>query len=293
MVGSALIRKLEEHEDKPTMLTCDLDLRNQAETLRWLYQNQPDMIILAAAKVGGIHANDTRPAEFLYDNLMIESNIIHSAHITGVDKLLFLGSSCIYPKDAPQPITEDSLLTGALEPTNAPYALAKIAGLKLCESYRRQYGSNFISAMPCNLYGPGDRFDALNSHVIPALIMRMDEAREQNAETLTIWGSGTPVREFLYVDDLADALLRLLTTYQGAEPVNIGSGEEITIKGLAHTIASIVGYQGKITFDTSMPDGTMRKLLDSTQIKKTGWKPKTELVTGLKKAYAFYQDLEK
>ena len=291
MVGSALSRRLESEDC--TLLTTDFDLRNQAETLRWMHKNKPDMVIIAAAKVGGILANSQKPAEFLYDNLMIETNIIHAAHLTNVEKLLFLGSSCIYPKETSQPIAEEALLTAALEPTNEPYAIAKIAGIKMCESYNKQYGSNFISAMPCNLYGPGDTFDLNASHVIPALMMKAHEAKTKNEERLDVWGSGDPMREFLHVDDLADALVFLLQHYNGTQHINVGYGEEISITTLTEKICETVGFTGGILFDPSMPSGTLRKIMDSTKIKLAGWRPKTTLETGLKNTYSWYcEDLK-
>ena len=288
LVGLALSNHLSQ--ENCTLLTTDFDLRHQADTLRWLHQNKPDIIIIAAARVGGILVNSQKPAEFLYDNLMIESNIIHSAHLIGVEKLLFLGSSCIYPKEAPQPITEDSLLTAPLEPTNEAYAIAKIAGIKLCESYHEQYGANFISAMPCNLSGPVDRFNASSSHVIPALIMKAHEAKTQGHPSLQIWGSGTPLREFLYIDDLADALLFLLQNYEGKQHINIGSGKELSILKLTEKICTAIGFNGTIEIDTSMPDGTMRKIMDSSKIQQAGWHPKTDLETGLQNTYKWFCD---
>jgi len=245
-------------------------------------------VFLAAAKVGGIHANNTYRAEFLYDNLMIEANIIHSAYRHGVEKLLFLGSSCIYPKLAPQPMKEEHLLTGFLEPTNEPYAIAKIAGLKLCENYCRQYGVNFISAMPTNLYGINDNFDLANSHVLPALVRKFHEAKVNGDPTVTVWGTGTPLREFLYVDDLADALIFLMQNYNEVEFVNVGTGQEVSIKDLALTIQAVVGYEGDLVFDTSKPDGTPRKLMDVSRLKAAGWTAKTDLKTGIEKTYAWY-----
>ncbi len=286
MVGSALLRRL-SNEDC-AILTTDIDLRDQAKTQEWMQQNTPDIVIIAAAHVGGIGANDSYPADFLYNNLMIETNLIHAAHQANVEKLLFLGSSCIYPKNAAQPITEDALLSGTLEPTNEAYAIAKIAGLKLCQAYQAQHGCNFISAMPCNLYGQGDRFELERSHVIPALIMKAHAA----TNTLSIWGSGKPLREFLYVDDLADALIFMLQHYSGSEPLNIGSGKEHSIKEIAELIANITGFKGSIDFDPNKPDGTMRKLMDSSRILKAGWKPKTTLSEGLENTYQYYLNLE-
>ncbi len=285
MVGAAMTRRLKGEN----LLSDDrLDLRDQLATREWVQRNRPDVVILAAAKVGGIKANNDYPAEFLYDNLMIEANVIHAAHEAGVEKLLFLGSSCIYPRMTAQPIREDALLSGPLEPTNEAYAVAKIAGLKLCESYRKQYGRDFISAMPCNLYGPGDKFDLAASHVIPALIMKAHAAKIAGAKTLEVWGSGKPLREFLYVDDLADALVFLLENYSGAMPVNVGSGEEVSIAALAGMIAETVGFKGKLIFDASKPDGTPRKVMDSGRIHKAGWVPSVALEEGLRQAYAWY-----
>jgi GDP-L-fucose synthase len=291
MVGKALVRKL-MHEGceiltAPKMM---LDLRNQAAVNEWMAKNKPDMVVICAAKVGGILANDTQPAEFLYDNLMIEANVIHAAHEAGVERLLFLGSSCIYPKEAENPICEDALLSGPLEPTNEAYAIAKIAGLKLCEAYRKQYGADFISAMPCNLYGPGDNFDVQNSHVIPALMMKAHEAMQAGTPSMEVWGSGQPRREFLYVDDLAEALIYVLKNYSGAGPINIGAGEDMSIAELAEIICEVVGYKGELVFNTERPDGTMQKLMDSSRIFDAGWKPKTQLQHGLNWTYEWYKE---
>ncbi|HRQ60254.1 MAG TPA: GDP-L-fucose synthase [Alphaproteobacteria bacterium] len=286
LVGAALCERLKE--ENCTVLTIprsDLDLRDQATTHEWIRRNKPDVIILAAATVGGIGANATRPADFIYDNLMIEANVIHAAYQAGVQKLLFLGSSCIYPKFAQQPIAEDALLSGNLEDTNRAYAIAKIAGIELCQSYRRQHGCDFIAAMPCNLYGPGDRFDENASHVIPALMLKMHKAKHQ----VEIWGSGAPLREFLYAADLADGLLFLLKRYSHEKLVNIGSSDEISIKDLAHKIAAVTGYDGSLVFDTDKPDGTPRKLLDSSRIQAAGWRAKTSLDEGLKKTYDWFR----
>jgi GDP-L-fucose synthase len=282
MVGQALMRKLESRAC--TILTVDrndLDLRQQSEVHNWLAHHRPDAILLAAATVGGIEANRTRPAEFLYDNLMIAANVIHAAAQTGTEKLLYLGSSCIYPRDTAQPIVESALMSGPLEPTNEWYAIAKIAGLKLCQSYRKQFGCDFIAAMPCNLYGPEDRYDAIQSHVIPALILKIEEAIRLNQPAFTLWGTGTPLREFLHVDDLAAALILLLEHYSDEPPVNIGSGTEVSIKNIADMIAQICGYRGEIVFDATMPDGTPRKMLDSTGIRAMGWAPGIQLRQGL------------
>lgn len=286
LVGAALLRRLQSENCKILTVPREkLDLRDQAATRAWMKKSKPDVVIMGAAKVGGILANQTRPAEFFADNILIQTNLIQSAHETGVQKLLFLGSSCIYPKNAAQPIKEEALLTAPLEPSNEAYALAKIAGIKMVQSHRSQYGCDFISAMPCNLYGPGDRFDLMNSHVIPALIMK---AQSKN---FTVWGSGKPKREFLYVDDLADALVYMLKYYSHEDPVNIGSGEEISIKKLAEMIADVAGYKGKITFDVSKPDGVMRKMMDSSRIQNAGWKARTNLRNGLQKTYAWYKDV--
>jgi len=290
LVGSAIVRALQERGYTNLLLRSsrELDLRNQAAVDDFFATEKPDYVFLAAAKVGGIHANNTYRAEFLYDNLMIEANIIHSAYRHGVEKLLFLGSSCIYPKLAPQPMKEEHLLTGFLEPTNEPYAIAKIAGLKLCENYCRQYGVNFISAMPTNLYGINDNFDLANSHVLPALVRKFHEAKVNGDPTVTVWGTGTPLREFLYVDDLADALIFLMQNYNEVEFVNVGTGQEVSIKDLALTIQAVVGYEGDLVFDTSKPDGTPRKLMDVSRLKAAGWTAKTDLKTGIEKTYAWY-----
>jgi GDP-L-fucose synthase len=296
MVGSAIVRHLKALGTLNLVVRThsDLDLTNQAAVNEFFATEKPDQVYLAAAKVGGIHANNTYPAEFIYQNLMIEANIIDAAYRNGVEKLLFLGSSCIYPKLAEQPIREDALLTGTLEPTNEPYAIAKIAGIKLCESYNRQYGTDYRSVMPTNLYGPGDNYHPENSHVIPALIRRFHEAKENNAPVVTIWGTGTPKREFLYVDDMAAASVHVMNLDKGTydqytEPmlshINVGCGEDLTIRELAETIARVTGFTGSIEFDTSKPDGTPRKLMDSTRLNNLGWTPKTSLTEGLKVAY--------
>ena len=291
MVGSAIVRKLkhEGYQNIVTRRSSDLDLRKQQAVSDFFEEEKPDYVFLAAAKVGGIHANNVYRADFLYDNLMIESNIIHSAYENGVKKLLFLGSSCIYPKLAPQPIKEDYLLTGLLEQTNEPYAIAKIAGIKLCEAYRDQYGCNFISAMPTNLYGQGDNYHPENSHVLPALIRKFDTAVKEGSAEVEVWGSGKPYREFMYVDDLADACLFLMDSYDGKGLVNVGTGEEVTIKELAETVADVTGFKGRIVFNTEKPDGTPRKLMDSSRIKEAGWKYTISLKEGLQRAYQFYQ----
>jgi len=291
MVGSAIIRRLssENPKDILTISSKDLDLRNQGDTQKWISQNKPEAVFMAAAKVGGIHANNTYPAQFLYDNIMMAANVINASYKAGVEKLLFLGSSCIYPKMAPQPISEDSLLTGPLEPTNAPYAIAKISGVYLCETYRREYGADFISAMPTNLYGPGDNYHPENSHVIPALIRRAHEAKIGGAKSLSVWGSGTPRREFLNADDCADALIHVMKNYSDTETINIGSGTDMTIAELAQTICDVVGFEGKLTFDTTKPDGTPRKLMSGAKLQAMAWAPKIELRDGLTAAYADFK----
>ncbi|MBT1157481.1 GDP-L-fucose synthase [Aminobacter anthyllidis] len=289
MVGSALVRRLAQEDCEVITAGRDIvDLTRQAEVEAWLGETRPQAVLLAAAKVGGILANATYPAEFLYENLAIETNVIHASHKVGVEKLLFLGSSCIYPKFAAQPITEDSLLTGALEPTNEWYAIAKIAGLKLAEAYRKQHGVDFISAMPTNLYGPGDNFDLTSSHVLPALIRKAHEARLAGAAELTIWGSGTPRREFLHVDDAADALVFLLKSYSGDQHVNVGSGTDVTILELAETVARVVGFEGRIALDTSKPDGTPRKLMSGDKLARLGWQPRIELESGIRSTYDWF-----
>ncbi len=289
MVGSAVVRRLAD--ENVTVLTAsraEADLRNPAQVQAWFAANRPEVVVLAAAKVGGIHANDSFPAEFLYDNLMIEANVIEAARQHGVAKLLFLGSSCIYPKLAPQPIPEEALLTGPLEPTNEWYAIAKIAGIKLCHAYRRQYGCDFISAMPTNLYGPGDNFDLSTSHVMPALIRKAHEAKLAGAESFEIWGSGTPLREFLHVDDLADACIFLLKHYSDALPLNVGFGSDIAIGDLAELVARIIGFTGNVTRDPTKPDGTPRKLMDSGRLRALGWQPRIGLEEGIADAYRLF-----
>lgn len=287
MVGSALVRRLQAENPSEILKVTrsEVDLIDQAATQRWIKEAKPDAVFIPAAKVGGILANDTYPADFLYQNLMIASNIVHACHEVGVEKLLFLGSSCIYPKFADQPITEDALLTGPLEPTNEWYAIAKIAGIKLCQAYRRQHGDDFISAMPTNLYGPGDNYDLRNSHVIPALIRKAHDAKHQNADSMEIWGTGSPRREFLHADDCADALVHLMKVYSEPEHVNIGSGEDITIADLAHLVMDIVGFNGELTHDLSKPDGTPRKLMSADKIRRLGWAPNIDLRKGLEHAY--------
>ena len=289
MVGSALVRRL-AHEDCEVLVAprSELDLMDQASVRTWFDANRPDAVFLAAARVGGIHANDSYPANFLYDNLMIEANVIEAAHRTSVAKLLFLGSSCIYPKMAPQPIAEDALLTGPLEPTNEWYAIAKIAGIKLAQAYRRQHGDDFISAMPTNLYGPGDNYDLQNSHVLPALIRKAHDAKVADAASFEIWGSGTPRREFLHVDDLADACFYLLQEYNEAGLVNVGTGTDLSIGELAHLVGRVVGYQGAVRFNAQYPDGTPRKLMDVGKLAKRGWQARIGLEEGLTGVYAEY-----
>ena len=286
LVGSALVRRLEgEGCDLLLASHAELDLTRQQETENWMAQNSPEVIILAAARVGGIGANARFPVEFLYENTMIAMNVIHAAHAFGVDKLLMLGSSCIYPKFSQQPIRETSLLTGALEPTNEPYAIAKIAGLKLAEACNRQYGRQFISAMPTNLYGPNDNFDPETSHVMPAMIRRFHEAKIADAPSVVVWGTGRPRREFLHSDDLAEACVFLLKNYVGSEIVNVGSGQEISVADLAWLVAKIVGYRGRIVFDPNRPDGTPRKLLDSNRLRGLGWSPRIGLEQGIADLY--------
>lgn len=294
LVGSALMRRLaQENCQILSVSKDDLDLRDQAGVKAWMNENKPEVVILAAARVGGILDNATHPAAFLYDNLIIEVNVIHGAYEAGVEKLLFLGSSCIYPKDAKNPIKEEVLLTGPLEPSNESYAVAKIAGLKMCQAYRQQYGCDFISAMPCNLYGPGDRFDLSASHVIPALMMKAHEAKVSRAKQVDVWGSGKPRREFLYVDDLADALVFLLKNYSGNSPVNVGAREDVTIAELANMVAETVGFEGDLAFDLSKPDGVSQKRIDASRIQRQGWLPKTDLKSGLAQTYAWYVEHKK
>jgi GDP-L-fucose synthase len=289
MVGSALVRRL--GTEGCTVLTVgrsDVDLRRQAETEAWIAHHRPDAVFLAAATVGGIHANDTRPAEFIYDNLAIQTNVIHGAFKAGVGKLLFLGSSCIYPRQAEQPISEEALLTGPLEPTNEWYAIAKIAGIKLCQAYRAQYGADFISAQPTNLYGPFDNFDLTSSHVLPALIAKAHAAKCSGAREMEVWGTGTPRREFLHVDDLADALVFLIKHYSGPVPLNVGSGEELTIREVAEAVVAAVGFQGALAFDPSKPDGTPRKRLDCRRLSALGWRPQIPFRQGLEETCQWY-----
>jgi GDP-L-fucose synthase len=291
MVGSALVRKLQAlgYTNILTRSSAELDLRNQAAVQSFFKEEQPAFVFMAAAKVGGIHANNTFRAEFIYDNLMMESNVIHAAYQYQVEKLLFLGSSCIYPKLAPQPLKEAYLLAGQLEATNEPYAIAKIAGIKLCEAYRAQYACNFISAMPTNLYGPNDNYDLQNAHVLPALIRKFHEAKVQQAPEVVLWGTGKPMREFLHVDDLAAACCFLMQAYNEAEFVNIGTGVDITITALAQLIKEIVGYEGNIINDTSKPDGTPRKLMDVSKMKALGWSAQIDLESGIRSVYEAYK----
>jgi GDP-L-fucose synthase len=291
MVGSAIVRKLkaEGFQQIITRSSKELDLRSQQAVNDFFETEKPDYVFLAAAKVGGIHANNVYRAQFLYENLMIESNIIHAAHVNGVKKLLFLGSSCIYPKLAQQPIKEEYLLTGLLEQTNEPYAIAKIAGIKLCEAYRDQYGDNFISAMPTNLYGQGDNYHLENSHVVPALLRKFDSAVKDGLPQVEVWGTGKPLREFMYVDDLADACFFLMENYDEKEFVNVGTGEEVTIRELAETVAEVTGFKGEIIFNSDKPDGTPRKLMESTKLHSLGWKHRISLKEGLLMAYGHFQ----
>ena len=289
MVGAAIVRRLQrEPVEILTVPRAQLDLRDPSAVKAWMVEHRPDVVILSAAKVGGIWANDHFPADFLRDNLAIELAVIPAAFETGVKKLMMLGSACVYPRMAPQPMVEEALLTGPLEPTNEWYAIAKIAGMKLCEAYRRQHGADFISVMPNNLYGPGDNYHPEHSHVPAALIRRMDEANRSGAKSVTIWGTGRPLREFLYVDDLADACVHLLRVYSGELAINIGSGEEVSIAAFAQEVAKAVGYRGELVFDTTRPDGPPRKLVDVSRLKAMGWNASTSLSEGLPKAYADY-----
>ena len=290
LVGSAIVRNL---EDKGyTNIICrthkELDLTNQEAVRVFFEQEKPEYVFLAAAKVGGIHANNTYPADFIYENLMIQNNVIKAAHDFEVKKLLFLGSTCIYPKMAPQPIKEEYLLTGSLEETNEAYAVAKIAGLEMCKFFKRQYGDNFISCMPTNLYGPNDNFDLKNSHVLPALIRKFHEAKVNNSDVVEVWGTGTPLREFLYVDDMADACVFLMENYDGEQHVNIGTGEEVSIRELAETVKEVVGFEGELVFNTDMPDGTPRKLTTVDKLHGLGWKHNVSLNDGIKRAYKWF-----
>ncbi|RZK92920.1 MAG: GDP-L-fucose synthase [Pedobacter sp.] len=290
MVGSAIYRKLQKegYQNIITKTSAELDLRDQKAVADFFAAEKPDYVFLAAAKVGGIVANNTYRADFLYENLAIQNNVIHQSYLNGVTKLMFLGSSCIYPKLAPQPLKEDYLLTGTLEPTNEPYAIAKIAGIKMCDAYRDQYGCNFVSVMPTNLYGLNDNYHPENSHVLPALIRKFDEAKNNGSKEVVIWGTGSPMREFLYADDLADACYFLMENYNEANLINIGTGEDLTIKDLALAIKKTVGFEGELVFDTSKPDGTPRKLMDVSKLHNLGWKHQIELEEGLKLAYQDY-----
>jgi len=289
MVGAALVRRLaREDVELLTVGRSEVDLRDQAAVAGWFAKKRPQVVFLAAAKVGGIVANNTLRAEFIYDNLIIATNLIHAAHVSGAEKLMFLGSSCIYPKLAAQPLREDSMLTGPLEPTNEPYAIAKIAGIKMVEAYRSQYGSDFISVMPTNLYGPGDNYHPEYSHVVAALIRRFHEAKVAGVSEVVVWGTGTPRREFLYVDDMADACVHLMKTYSSDELVNIGTGEDITIAEFARIVARTIGYTGALNFDPSRPDGTPRKWLDVSRLTKLGWRASTSLEEGIRLAYRAY-----
>jgi GDP-L-fucose synthase len=289
MVGAALVRRLAaEGVELVTVPRSEVDLRDQAAVFSWFAKARPQVVFLAAAKVGGIVANNTLRAEFIYDNLIIAANVIHAAHLNGAEKLMFLGSSCIYPKLAPQPLREDSMLTGPLEVTNEPYAIAKIAGIKMIEAYRSQYGCDYISVMPTNLYGPGDNYHPEYSHVVAALIRRFHEAKQSGAADVVVWGTGTPRREFLYVDDMADACVHLMKTYSHPDLVNIGTGEDISIAEFARVVAATVGYKGEISFDHSRPDGTPRKLLDVSRLARLGWRARTALQDGIRLAYQAY-----
>jgi GDP-L-fucose synthase len=291
LVGSAVVRALRARGYKNLLLVAhrELDLTDQRSVTDFFQRERPHAVVMAAARVGGINANNTRPAEFIRDNLVIQDNVIDSAYRAGTEKFVFLGSSCIYPKLAPQPIKEEYLLTGALEPTNEWYAIAKIAGLKMCQAYRRQYGFNAISVMPTNLYGPGDNFDLQNSHVLPALIRRFHEARLRGDPTILIWGTGTPRREFLHVDDLADAVVFLMTTYDNEQVINVGWGEDVTIRELAEMIAKTSGFQGRLVFDSTKPDGTPQKLLDTSRLSALGWRPKITLQAGIEQTYEWFK----
>ena len=290
LVGSAIVRNLEDKGYKNIIYRThkELDLTNQEAVRRFFEEEKPEYVFLAAAKVGGIHANNTYPADFIYENLMIQNNVIKAAHDFEVKKLLFLGSTCIYPKMAPQPIKEEYLLTGSLEETNEAYAVAKIAGLEMCKFFKRQYGDNFISCMPTNLYGPNDNFDLKNSHVLPALIRKFHEAKVNNSDVVEVWGTGTPLREFLYVDDMADACVFLMENYDGEQHVNIGTGEEVSIRELAETVKEVVGFEGELVFNTDMPDGTPRKLTTVDKLHGLGWKHKVSLNEGIKLAYNWF-----
>ena len=292
MVGSATVRRLEQEEGVEilTASRADMDLTRQDEVEKWMAANKPDVVFVTAAKVGGILANDTYPAQFIYENLMIEANLIHSAYKNDVEKLVYLGSSCIYPKMAPQPIPEDALLTGPLEPTNEWYAIAKIAGIKLCQAYRKEYGCDYISGMPTNLFGPNDNFDLKNSHVLPAIIRKVYDAKQNGQKSIEIWGTGSAKREFLHVDDCADAMIFLLKNFSGPDHINIGSGEDLSILELTKLIMDVVGYDGEIVHDLSKPDGTPRKLMQVDRLKGLGWEPKYSLRAGVENAYQWFLD---
>ena len=292
MVGSAIVRNLQSkgYSNIVGRSHKELDLTSQADVTRFFEEERPDIVVLAAAKVGGINANQTKPAEFAYENMQVQCNVIHCCHQYGIKKLLFLGSTCIYPKMAPQPIPEDALLTGPLETTNEAYAVAKIAGMEMCKFYKRQYGDDFISCMPTNLYGPHDNYDLKGSHVLPAMIRKFHEAKLGNAPSVELWGTGTPLREFLYVDDMADACVFLLENYDGEQHVNIGTGKEVTIKELAEMVKETVGFEGEIIWNDSMPDGTPRKLTDVTKLHSLGWRHKVELEEGIKMAYDWFKE---
>lgn len=291
LVGGAILRLLRERgfDNVITRTSSELDLRDQAAVFRFFEEERPDYVILAAARVGGIMANSTYPADFIYDNLVIAANVVKAAHNSGVRKLLNLGSSCIYPRDAEQPLREEALLTGPLEPTNEAYAIAKIAAIKLCDHFRTQYGCDFISAMPTNLYGPGDNFDLQKSHVLPALMRKMDDARRAGSRSVTLWGSGAPLREFLYVDDMADAALFLLDRFSDSGPINVGAGRDIRIRDVAGIMAEVVGFRGEIEWDITKPDGTPRKLMDVSRIRELGWEARVGLREGLARTYAWYR----
>ncbi len=290
LVGGAIVRRLESagYENLLLARRSELDLRDQSAVNEWMHEHRPEYVFLVAGTVGGIMANSTRPAEFIYDNMMIHATVVHAAWLTGVTKLLYLGSSCIYPRHAKQPIAEDELLTGILEPTNEPYAIAKIAGIKLCQAYKRQYGCNFISAMPTNLYGPGDNFDLTSSHVLPAMIRKFDDARREGRTAVEIWGTGSPMREFLHVDDLADACVYLMDTYENDQHINVGTGADLTIRELAELVRDIVHPAAELVFDASKPDGTPRKVLDVSRLTALGWKPSITLREGIEGTYRWY-----
>ncbi|MGH6863820.1 MAG: GDP-L-fucose synthase [Methylocella sp.] len=289
MVGSAILRRLaKEDVEILTVDRVDVDLREQQAVRQWVAWAKPEVIILAAAKVGGILANDSYPADFLFDNLAIETNVIQAAHLANVERLIFLGSSCIYPKFAPQPIKEETLLTGPLEPTNEWYAIAKIAGIKMCQAYRRQYGRRYISVMPCNLYGQNDNFDLATSHVLPALIRKFHAAKVAGETEVVVWGTGNPLREFLYADDLADAVVFLIDRYDGGEPINCGSGSGVSIRELAETIGRVAEFEGKLVFDSAKPDGTPQRVMDSCRLAALGWRPKTSLEEGVNEVYRWF-----